>query len=122
MRPSFSIPELRYFREWIFPSCKPPLVQITGVLLAFFLIFGYLFAANWPGRKWLIPKLRIARLFQSFEVFYVTHAIMGIALLVLLILHPRPASNSNESKGLTWAYLAAGSSICIMERLARAIK
>lgn len=98
------------------------MMQVTGVLLAFFLVFGYLFAASWPGRRQLLRKLRLEDFFLSFEVFYVTHAIMGIALLVLLIMHPRPASSSSETKGLTWAYLLAGTIVCIMERLARAIK
>ena len=94
------------------------------MLLAFFLVVGYLFAAMWPGRGWLLKRLGISKVFSSFEVFYVTHIVMGIALLVLLIIHPKPGNLSSDGpqKGTTWAYLAAGTLVVIIERVARAMK
>ena len=101
------------------------LVQITGVLLFFFLTFGYFFAATWPGRQQLLRRLRIEELFSIYEVFYVTHAVMGLALLILLLIHPWPDSLSShqpKQKGTTWIYLLAGTFVCLLERLARLLK
>ena len=99
-------------------------MQITGVLLAFFLVFGYLFAATWPGRRWVMKKLRIEEIFTSYEVFYVTHAIMGVALIVLLVIHPLPGkpSTATYQKGTTWIYMLPGTAVCLVERFARSLK
>lgn len=100
-------------------------VQITGVLLFFFLIFGYFFAATWPGRQQLLRHLRIEELFSIYEVFYVTHIVMGLALLILLLIHPWPGSLSSyqpNQRGTTWIYLLAGTFVCLLERLARLLK
>lgn len=92
-------------------------MQITGVLLFFFLIFGYIFAASWPGRQQLLRRLKMEELFSIYEVFYITHVVMGVALLVLLLTHSWPdslSSHQRQQRGTTWIYLLAGTSVCLL--------
>lgn len=99
--------------------------QVTGVLLCFFIIFGYTFAASWPGRQQTLRQFKVEQLFSVYEVFYVTHVIMGLALLILLIIHPWPgslASGQLQQRGTTWIYLLVGTFVCLLERLARLYK
>lgn len=63
-------------------------------------------------------------IFNTYEVFYVTHAIMGVALIVLLVIHPLPGkpSANASTRGTTWIYMLPGTAICLAERFARSLK
>ena len=99
-------------------------VQITGLLLIAIMCLGYYFALPWPRKYWPLNKLAASRWLTRFESFYFTHIFMATAVLVLLILHPLPgpAVHPRPHRSTTWAYMAAGVIIYILERMARILR
>ena len=88
------------------------------------LCVSYLFAVSWPRKSWLAVKTKAAKILNNFEAFYITHIFMAFSVLVLLIIHPYPgpALHPKEHRSTTWAYLVGGTSIYILERIARILR
>ena len=98
--------------------------QVTGVMLMAILCVCYLFAVPAIRKSWLVAKMRAAKVLNNFEAFYVTHIFMAVSVLVLLIIHPwpGPALHNRPHRSTTWAYLAGGSCVYILERIARVLR
>ena len=93
--------------------------SITGLLLAFVILAGYLFAylkQDMPKRE-----TRMTKTVRSFHTFQISHAIMIVSLIVLIILHPLPGSTVRSAvpRAETWIYLLPSLIIYIAERLWR---
>ena len=97
-------------------------MQITGIVLMGTICIGYVIVAThtWPLPKWLC----LPRIAASYEVFYFTHLVMAVAVVVLLVLHPLPgpAINPQPNRSTTWAYMAAGVAMYALERILRVLK
>ena len=87
---------------------------------------GYVVAASrmWPYQAALPKWLRLPRVLASYEVFYISHLLMALVVVVLLVLHPMPgpAINPQPNRSTTWAYMAAGVAMYALERLLRVLK
>jgi len=113
-------------------------LQVTGILLCFFLLMGYLFALPYPKGSQFLAKhfRRLSKALRNFEVFYITHIVMSFTVLVLLIIHPYPGNlkdfgngprvkhpdKGTPWEGSTWIYLLAGTLVYLLERIARYFK
>ena len=71
---------------------------------------GYFFATPWPRQAAWFAAQRLLRWINNFAIFYVTHMIMAVSVVVLLIIHPYPGPPVDRPKGRsnTWVYMAGG--------------
>jgi hypothetical protein len=106
---------------------------VTGILLCFFLLLGFTFALPYPKGSVFLKKHfnRLSKFLSNFELFFITHIIMAVTVLVLLIIHPYPNKLRNLKaedvdgtlvEGSSWVYLLAGTVVYLLERIARIFK